>query len=51
MSDRYLMQDEVTRRYATIIVPDVRFMPVATLKRLLDIAERGGQVIELSLPP
>ena len=45
VSDRYLMQDEVTRRYATIIVPDVRFMPVATLKRLLNIAERGGQVM------
>ena len=45
VSDRYLQSDEVTRRYATIIVPDVRFMPLATLKRLLQIAEQGGQVM------
>ena len=45
ISDRYLMKDDVTRRYATIIVPDVRFMPLATLRRLLQIAEQGGQVM------
>lgn len=45
ISDRYLQQDSVTNRYATIIVPDVRFMPVATLRRLLQIAEQGGQVM------
>ncbi len=45
VSDRYLMKDEVTSRYATIIVPDVRFMPTATLKRLLEIAEKGGQIM------
>ena len=45
VSDRYLLSDEVTRRYATIIVPDVRFMPAATLRRLLSIAEQGGQVM------
>lgn len=45
VSDRYLLSDAVTKRYATIIVPDVRFMPVATLKRLMQIAEQGGQVM------
>ena len=45
VSDRYLQQDAVTRRYATIIVPDVRFMPAATLRRLMQIAEQGGQVM------
>ena len=45
ISDRYLMQDSITRRYATIIIPEVRFMPVATLQRLMDIAEQGGQVL------
>ena len=45
VSDRYLLSDEVTKRYATIIVPDVRFMPLATLKRLVQIAEQGGQVM------
>lgn len=45
VSDRYLLSDDVTRRYATIIVPDVRFMPLATLKRLMDIAAAGGQIM------
>ena len=45
VSDRYLLQDDVTKRYATIIVPDVRFMPLATLKRLVQIVEQGGQVM------
>ena len=45
VSDRYLLSDDVTRRYATIIVPDVQFMPLATLRRLLAIAEQGGQVM------
>lgn len=45
ISDRFLAEDEVTRQYATIIIPDVHFMPLATLKRLLQIAEQGGQVI------
>ena len=45
ISDRYLMQDDIIKRYATIIIPDVRFMPVATLKRLMQIAEQGGQVM------
>ncbi len=31
--------------YATIVVPDVQFMPVATLRRLLDLVNQGGQVM------
>lgn len=51
VSDRYLQQDDITRRYATIIIPDVRFMPAATLRRLMQIAEQGGQVMFVrSLP-
>ena len=45
ISDRYLMQDNITKRYATIIIPDVRFMPAASFRRLLEIAEQGGQVM------
>ncbi|MBR1667160.1 MAG: glycosyl hydrolase family 2 [Bacteroidaceae bacterium] len=45
ISDRYLMRDDITKRYATIIIPDVRFMPTSTLKRLMQIAEQGGQVM------
>lgn len=45
VSDRYLLSNDVTSRYATIIVPDVSFMSVATLRRLMQIAEQGGQVV------
>lgn len=51
VSDRYLMSDDVIKRYATIIVPDVRFMPFATLKRLVQIAEQGGQVMFVNSLP
>lgn len=51
ISDRYLLKDDVTSRYATVIVPDVEFMPLATLKRLMEIADKGGQVMFVkSLP-
>lgn len=51
ISDRYLQNPDITRRYATIIIPDVRFMPAATLQRLMQIAEQGGQVLFVkSLP-
>lgn len=51
ISDHYLMQDDVTQRYSTIIIPDVRFMPAVTLRRLMKIAEQGGQVVFVkSLP-
>ena len=51
VSDRYLLSDDVTKRYATIIVPDVRFMPLATLKRLVQIAEQGGQIMFVNSLP
>ena len=44
ISDRYLLTDAF-RRYDAIIVPDVRFMPVATLNRLCAIADQGIRVI------
>lgn len=31
--------------YATIVVPDVQFMPLSTLKALVDIVNKGGQVM------
>lgn len=45
VSDKYLLNDDITKRYSTIIVPDVQFMPLATLRKLLEIAEKGGQVM------
>ena len=51
VSDQYLLHDSVTSRYAAIVVPDVRFMPLPTLRRLVSIAEQGGKVIFVrSLP-
>lgn len=44
ISDRYLLTDAY-RRYHSVIIPDVRFMPVATLNRLCDIADEGCRVI------
>lgn len=51
VSDRYLLQDSITSRYAAIVVPDVRFMPLPTLRRLVSIAEQGGKVIFVSSLP
>jgi len=45
ISDRYIQQDEVTRRYAAIIVPDVQFMPLATAQKLNQLATAGYKVI------
>lgn len=45
ISDRYVQKDDVTSRYAAIIVPDVRFMPLATLKKLNELAQKGYKVI------
>ncbi len=44
ISDRYLLTDAY-RRYDAIIIPDVRFMPVSTLRRLQAIAAEGKRVI------
>ena len=45
ISDRYIQQDEVTRRYAAIIIPDVQFMPLATAQKLDELAKAGYKVI------
>lgn len=45
ISDRYLMRLDSTSSYAAVLVPDVRFMPAATLRRLIDFAAKGGQVV------
>lgn len=44
ISDRYLLTDAY-RRYDAVIIPDVRFMPVATINRLHAIAAEGRRVI------
>lgn len=45
VSDRYLSVDSVTSRYAALVVPHVRFMPLPTLRRLLRVAEQGRTVV------
>lgn len=45
ISDRYVQKDEVTRRYAAIIIPDVQFMPLATAQKLNQLATAGYKVI------
>ena len=45
ISDRYVGKDEVTKRYAAIIIPDVQFMPLSTLQRLSNMASNGYRVI------
>ncbi len=44
VSDRYLLTDAY-QRYEAVIVPDVRFMPIATLNRLAAIADTGKRVV------
>lgn len=51
VSDHFLLQDSVTDHYAAILIPNVRFMPLATLQRLVQYAEHGGKVVFVgSLP-
>ncbi len=45
ISDRYVQKDEVTKRYSAIIIPDVHFMPLATVQRLNEMAANGYRVI------
>lgn len=53
ISDKYIQQlsDEKGRlsiagtRYDAIIIPDVRFMPLETLKKLVELARKGVRVI------
>lgn len=44
ISDRYL-QTDAYKRYDAVIVPDVRFMPVSSLQRLIEIAKDGKRII------
>lgn len=51
VSDSFLMQHSVVNRYAAILIPNVRFMPLTTLRRLVQYAENGGKVVFVgSLP-
>ena len=45
ISDRYVQKDDVTKRYAAIIIPDVHFMPLTTVQRLNNMAAAGYKVI------
>ena len=45
VSDRYLQKDDVVNRYAAVIIPDVKFMPLSTLEKLNTLAKRGYKVI------
>ena len=54
ISDRYVMKarvvdDQLTttgrNRYSTIVIPDVRFMPLATLQQLVTLAKQGAKII------
>ena len=60
ISDRYLMKTQVTggkltttgrNRYAAIVIPDVRFMPMATLQQLITLAQQGAKIICISHMP
>ena len=60
ISDRYLMQTHVVdgqltttgrNRYAAIVIPDVRFMPLATLQQLADLANLGAKIIFIGHMP
>lgn len=37
--------------YATIVVPDVTFIPLATMKQLVDIVNKGGNVVFVNSLP
>ena len=54
ISDRYLMKARVVdgqltttgrNQYAAILIPDVRFMPLATLQQLVTLAKQGAKII------
>lgn len=60
ISDRYLLQTRITdgqltttgrNRYAAILIPDVRFMPLTTLMKLADLAYQGAKIIFISHMP
>ena len=54
ISDRYLLKTNVAdgqltttgrNRYAAIVIPDVQFMPLATLQKLVGLAQQGANII------
>ena len=54
ISDRYLLKTNVAdgqltttgrNRYAAILVPDVQFMPLITLQKLVELAQQGAKII------
>jgi len=45
ISDKYIQRDEVMNRYKAIIIPDVQFMPLTTVKKLNALAQAGYKVI------
>ena len=45
ISDRYVENDSVIDRYTALIIPDVKFMPLSTLKRLNSLARDGFKII------
>jgi len=61
ISDRYLKRlkavdgslkiDGTRGEYASIIVPDVQFMPLETLKTLIDLANNGANIIFVNAYP
>lgn len=60
ISDRYLLKTRVTdgqltttgrNRYAAIVIPDVQFMPLATLQQLLILAQQGAKVVFIGHMP
>lgn len=51
VSDEILCKSDIYKKYAAIIIPAVRYMPLETLRRLNEIAKAGGRVIFVGRPP
>ena len=64
ISDRYLLKSDAknvgnhkiitttgTNQYEAVLVPDVRFMPLATLRKLLNLAQQGVRVVFINALP
>lgn len=45
ISDKYIQDKALVDRYAAIIIPDVQFMPLPTLRHLNTLAQNGYKVI------
>ena len=51
VSDEILCKSDIYKRYAAIIIPQVRYMPLETLRRLDEIAQAGSRVIFVGIAP